>query len=86
MPAAAQQPVPVIGYLSGWSAGDAVDYVAAFHRGLAETGLVEGRNVAVEYRFADYHFDKLPTLVTELVRRQGCRPSCGWNLAWRDLR
>jgi putative ABC transport system substrate-binding protein len=69
--ARAQQPaLPVIGYVSGWSSGDAVDYVAAFRRGLAETGHVEGQNVAVEYRFADYHFDKLPALVTDLVKHR----------------
>src|SRR5262249_44163619 len=67
---AQQQALPVVGYVSGWAPGDAVDYVAAFRRGLAETGHVEGLNVAVEFRFADYHFDKLPALVTDLVKHR----------------
>jgi putative tryptophan/tyrosine transport system substrate-binding protein len=67
---AQQRSVPLIAYVSGWSRDDAVDHVAAFHRGLGETGYVEGRNVAVEYRFADGHFDKLPALVADVVRRR----------------
>jgi putative tryptophan/tyrosine transport system substrate-binding protein len=70
MVAGAQPSVPVIGYVSGWSRDDAVDHVAAFHRGLGETGYVEGRNVAVEYRFADGQFEKLPALVADVVGRR----------------
>jgi putative tryptophan/tyrosine transport system substrate-binding protein len=65
---AQQTPVPVVGYASGWSQSDAADYVASFRRGLAETGYVEGRNVAIEYRWAEGHFDRLPMLIAELVR------------------
>jgi putative tryptophan/tyrosine transport system substrate-binding protein len=67
---AQQLPVPVIGYVSGWSRDDAVDHVAAYHRGLVETGYIEGRNVAVEYRFAEGKFDKLPALVADVVSRR----------------
>jgi putative ABC transport system substrate-binding protein len=67
---AQQVPVPLIGYVSGWSRDDAVDHVMAFHRGLAETGYIEGRNVALLYRFADGHFDKLPALVADVVTRR----------------
>jgi hypothetical protein len=58
------------GYLSGWSPGDAADYVASFSQGLAETGYVEGKNGAIEYRWAEGHFDRLPALVADLVGRQ----------------
>ncbi len=68
--ARAQQSMPVIGYLSGWSSGDAPEYLANFRKSLAEAGYVEGRNVVVEYRFADGHFQQIPDLVADLVRRQ----------------
>ena len=67
---AQRRAAPVIGFLSGWSPGDAPDYLAYFHRGLAETGYIEGRNVTIEYRWAEGHFDRLPALVADLVRRQ----------------
>ena len=62
--------MPVIGYLSGWSSGDAPEYLAYFRQGLAETGYTEGRNVVIDYRFADGHFEQVPGLVADLVRRQ----------------
>jgi putative ABC transport system substrate-binding protein len=69
--ARAQQPaMPVIGHLSGWSAGDAPEYLAYFRQGLAEGGYIEGQNVAIEYRYAEGHFDRLPALVADLVQRK----------------
>jgi putative ABC transport system substrate-binding protein len=69
--ARAQQPaMPLIGVLSGRSFDDSKEFVAAFGRGLNETGLFEDRNVAIEYRWAENHVDRLPALATELVRRQ----------------
>jgi putative tryptophan/tyrosine transport system substrate-binding protein len=62
--------LPVIGYLSGWAQRDAADYVASFRRGLSDVGYVEGQNVAIEYRWAEGHFDRLPTLIADLVQRQ----------------
>src|SRR3954454_24354810 len=68
--ARAQQPaMPVIGSLSGRSPGEAATVIAAFHRGLAEMGYVEGKNVAVEYRWAEGHYDRLQALAGELVDR-----------------
>jgi putative tryptophan/tyrosine transport system substrate-binding protein len=69
--AQAQRPaVPMIGYLSGWSPGDAPDYLAYFRQGLAAAGFTEGRNVAIENRYAEGHFERVLELVGDLVRRQ----------------
>jgi len=69
--ARAQQPkVPVIGFLHTVTAEVGAGFVAAFREGLSETGYVEGRDVAIEYRFADGHLDRLPALAADLVRRQ----------------
>jgi ABC-type uncharacterized transport system substrate-binding protein len=65
----AQQPaIPVIGFLYSASPGPFASEVNAFRRGLNETGFIEGRNVAVEYRWAEGHYDRLPGLAAELVR------------------
>jgi len=69
--ARAQQPtMPVIGFLYLTSLELARENLASFHRGLSETGYIEGRNVAIEYRFAHGKNDQLATLAAELVRRQ----------------
>jgi putative ABC transport system substrate-binding protein len=67
---AQQPPLPVIGSLGGASAAQYADRMAGFHRGLSETGYVEGRNVAIEYRYADGHFDRLPAMAADLVSRR----------------
>jgi len=69
--ARAQQPaMPVIGYLSGATFEMMHNYVASFHRSLADQGFTEGRNVGIEYRWAEVHNDRLPALAADLVRRQ----------------
>ena len=68
--AAQQKAIPVIGWLSSVAAGPLAHLVAAFRQGLSETGYVEGQNVAIEYRWADYHNDRLPAFATDLVERR----------------
>jgi len=66
----AQQAVPVIGFLNIATREGYASNVAAFHEGLKESGYEEGKNVAVEYRWADGHYDRLSELAAELVHRQ----------------
>jgi putative ABC transport system substrate-binding protein len=72
-PLAAHAPrpaVPGIGYLDPGSLETSRELVAAVHRGLSETGYVEGRNLAIEYRWAEDHYDALPGLADDMVRRE----------------
>src|SRR5262245_53185576 len=65
---AQQLAVPVVGLLSGASAAGTPS--AAYREGLKESGFVEGQNVAIEYRFADGQYDRLPALASELVNKR----------------
>src|SRR5262245_3662751 len=69
--ASAQQPaVPLVGFLNSASPEVFSDHLRAFHRGLKDTGFVEGENVAIVYRWAENQMDRLPALAADLVRRQ----------------
>src|SRR5262249_57462125 len=61
--------MPVGGLVSGRGVGGSVGEVRGFQRGLAESGLVEGKTVAIEFRWADGHYDRLPALASELAGR-----------------
>ena len=67
---AQQSQIPVAGFLRITSAADATNLVNAFRKGLVEAGFVEGRNIAIEYRWADGHGDRLLGLATDLINRQ----------------
>jgi putative tryptophan/tyrosine transport system substrate-binding protein len=64
---AQQKAMPVIGYLSSTSPGTASPYLTSLRQGLSDTGYVEGQNVAIEYRWAEGHYDRLPALAADFV-------------------
>ena len=69
--ARAQQPaMPAVGFIRDGSADGSARFVAAFRKGLNETGYVEGQNVTIEYHWLEGQYDRLPALITDLVRRQ----------------
>ncbi|MFS8085137.1 MAG: ABC transporter substrate-binding protein, partial [Acidobacteriota bacterium] len=69
--ARAQKPaLPVIGFLGSVSPAGWAPFVAAFRKGLNETGFQEGKNVEIEFRWAEGRYDRLPALAAELVQRQ----------------
>ena len=67
---AQQKAMPVIGFLSSLSPGPSAPFTAAFLQGLGETGYVDGKNVAIEYRWAEENYDRLPALAADLVGRR----------------
>jgi putative ABC transport system substrate-binding protein len=78
---AQQKAMPVIGFLGGASLGPIAPFVAAFHQGLSDTGYVEGQNLAIEYRWAEGQYDRLPALAADLVSRKA--PCCTDRVDWR---
>src|SRR6516165_757625 len=73
---AQQGGVPVVGFLNGSSAWESAHIVAAFRQGLSEIGYVEGRNVAMDYRWGEGHYDRMPALAADLIRRQVAVIAC----------
>ena len=67
---AQQQAMPVVGFLGAGSLDTYVLYLAAFRKGLNEASFVEGQNVAIEYRWAEGNYDRMPELAADLVRRR----------------
>src|SRR5262249_57071003 len=67
---AQQSAMPVVGFINARSAEGSAHYGAAFRKGLEETGYVEGQNVTVEYHWLDGRYDRLPSLMADLVRRR----------------
>ena len=66
---AQQQAMPLVGFLSGREPGESASVVAAFRKGLAESGYVEGKSVAIEFRWAEGQYDRLPALAADLIAR-----------------
>src|SRR5262245_14205514 len=67
---AQQSATPVIGFLHGGSLAAFAPFLNGFHLGLKESGYIEGKNVAIEYRWAENQYDRLPGMAADLVRRQ----------------
>ena len=65
--ARAQQPIPVVGFLSSRSPGESDELVAAFRKGLRQIGFVEGQNVIITFRWAEGNYERLPALASDLV-------------------
>src|SRR6516162_5177224 len=65
--ARAQQPIPVVGFLSSRSPGESGELVGALRKGLRQIGFVEGQNVIITFRWAEGHYERLPALASDLV-------------------
>jgi putative ABC transport system substrate-binding protein len=76
---AQQQPMPVVGFLGSRSQEDSANLVSEFRADLGETGFAEDRNVTIEFRWADGHYDRLPKLSADLVANQ-VAVICTWGL------
>ena len=80
---AEQQGMPVIGFLSSRSPAESSPALAAFRQGLGQAGYFEGKNVTIEYRWAEGHYDRLPALAANLVTHQvAVMAAVGGELVW----
>jgi putative tryptophan/tyrosine transport system substrate-binding protein len=75
----AQQPKPVVGFLNGASSGEFNFLADAFRQGLAEMGFVEGQNLAIEYRWANFQADRMPQLAAEFIQRRVALIAAPWR-------
>jgi putative ABC transport system substrate-binding protein len=83
--ARAQQPaVPLVGFVNTRSADVSAHLVAAFDRGLAENGYIEGETVRILYRWANGQYARLPALATELASKRVGSPRCDWRRTCRN--
>jgi ABC-type uncharacterized transport system substrate-binding protein len=78
---AQHQSLPIVGYIGGSSSANSRHFVFGFRAGLEEAGYVEGKNVAIEYRWAEGHYDRIATIVDELVRLKVAVITTGGNVA-----
>src|ERR1700730_4117032 len=77
----AQQPtIPVIGVLNGLSAAEWAEPIRGFQHGLGEVGFVEGRNVAIEYRWAGGEYDRIPAMAADLTKLRVAGILVAWDL------
>ena len=86
--ARAQQPLPVIGYLDPSTTERGAPYFRTFLNGLKEAGFIDGKNLTIEYRAAEDHYDRAPAMVAEFVKRQVnliVAIVCQWPLPRRRL-
>ena len=67
---AQQSAMPVVGFVNASSSTESARFAGPFRQGLADTGYIEGQNVAIEYRWADSHYERLPDMIADLVRRR----------------
>src|SRR5262249_39086190 len=79
--ARAQQPLPTVGVVYGVSAAEWADPIDSMRRGLSEAGFVEGRSVAIEFRWAEGHLDRVPVMAAELIARRVAVLLMGGNTA-----
>ena len=69
-PVAQQSAIPIVGFLSTNQSAAVPHFTAAFREGLAEAGFIDGKNVTIEFRFAEQRLERVPALAMDLVRRQ----------------